>query len=246
MRRQVLRKIDVKEGSVCGQGKNPLARITLKKAKEASMSNDTVREEGETAEEYIATLEKSVKSLCLEIESLRESKTEAPQAGEENFDAILKALPEGMRGIVVQLQKDAAQSKQDAAAALAKAVASERVAEIAVLEKACSSDFPNLVGTPAEHAELLYEVKKSVSTETYDKLRAIFKAASTAASSSVTGQIGVASVTVGGDSLESLNKMAAEVQRTDPKLTRAQAFEKAMTTPEGNKLYQQYTATARH
>lgn len=114
----------------------------------------------------------------------------------------------------------------------------QEAAALATFEKRAATDFSHIAGTVSDRASVL----KHLSTAPDDVQKAaeaILKAADAAAKLAF-GKVGAG----GGKAPESvdaeagLKKMADEFAKADPKLSAAQAYDKALSTPEGAELYE--------
>lgn len=144
-----------------------------------------------------------------------------------NLDEVLKGLTPEARAAVLELKKaaeDAAKRAQEAEK-LAKAERDAR--ELAEIRKMVEQELDALPGTkPEEFAPVIKAAREKLTAEEYKAIEDALKAANVALRKSelfvVRGSDGQA-----GDAMSKLVAKAEELQKADPKLTRAQAIDKA-------------------
>lgn len=186
-------------------------------------------------------LEKSdkekAKAFLDKDEAGRKAEVALAKAGDETFTtsdgAVISKRAVGES--VFSVMKSQETRLQTQAADLAKAA---EATAMATFTKRASDDFSHLAGTVEERAAIL----KHLSTAPADVQKAadaLLKAAEGHAkfAFSKAGHGGGADP-VRKSATDELQKMADDLRKNDPKLTPAQAYDKALESPEGSALYE--------
>ena len=156
-----------------------------------------------------------------------------PVAKEENVTTET-ATPE----VVTKADFEAVQKRAEDAEKIAKEERDmrERAESVAKAEK----EFAHLPGTSQDKGAMLHELRKSVTPELFSKVESVFKSAEEMAAKSVlfTSMGSAGSSNGAGSAYAEIEAKAAELRKSDPKLTEAQAITKA--TSDNPELYRRY------
>lgn len=201
---------------------------TLSKALEdAEAKLEALETRASEAEAALNERDELVKSKDEELETMKKSLN---TSNDENEDEILKSLPESIRkrlddakAVEEELAKSKAKAEQDQAIAKAKDIG---------------------VGNPEEVGALLLRVGKGMTTtEDAAMLETMLKSFSAVAGSSLLFKSIGSDDAEGAEPEEMLKAKASEIQKSNPSLTAAQAYDKALA--ENPELYNAYVSKRR-
>lgn len=240
--------------SMVKAGDNPSARMVLLKRRPDGDPNDAdgvdKQDNGDDMDRdealqgapdavvaYVESLEDGLLKAEAERDEALDKAKKAPPAdaddegkdGEEDMEKILKGVADpALRSLLLKQQADVAKANADAAEAKALAQAEKDARSRMILKTRVEQSMGHL-GDVDETVDLLQKVAKAVDSDAYGSLEALL----TKASNQVTlGEIFKEYGTpgYGSTAADPLEAEAARIQKADPSLSYAQAYDRAMET----------------
>ena len=263
-----LRNLQLNRVDSCPVGANPGAHIVLmkradtkeekvpdlKKKEDKKEEEPTLESLGKKVEELTKTVEtqtKAIEAKDKEIESLKKKEDKKDEKSQEEIDAeVMKSLPEPVRKRLEAQDAEIKKANEAAAKASEEArIAKEAREKTEAIEKA-KKEIPNLPGEDEEKGKVLQVLNSKLTKEEVESVMKLFKAGDKALHTLMTST-GYDHADLGGDGSEEgirksegakgeIEEKAAEIRKSNPKLTDAQAFTKACN--ENPSLYQKMRA----
>lgn len=214
------------EAQMGGAQVTPEEAQKAEEAKKAAEAAATKKAEDLTPEERVAKAEADAKAALDRATKAEAERDEAvaKAAGKSEpeiaFEKALGTLPEPIQKAITDLQDRVEKAE--------KVATTERDARVSGEYLTKAADFDALPTTPEAMAKTLRAVDEHLDPAVAKELQQLLASANTVAKRSVLSEHGGSGRAT--SALEGLNTEAAEIRKSDPKLTPAQAFNKAIDT----------------